>query len=76
LKGAKKGEATSVAIILLPSGNFAMSGVAIKLYIWFANGSNIIVIRIIDIMQRRAVVRNSKRCLINGCSEWPFIIYE
>ena len=37
LKGAKKGEATSVAIMLLPSGNFSMSGVAIKLYIWFLN---------------------------------------
>jgi hypothetical protein len=33
LKGAKKGDATSVAIMLLPSGSLAISGVAMKLYI-------------------------------------------
>ena len=38
LKGAKKGDATSVAIMLRPSGNLAIRGLATKLYISLEKG--------------------------------------
>ena len=61
LNGAKKGEATSVAIILLPSGNLAIRGVAIKSYIWLEKGIRNNVITKIHAILRKAVVLNSCR---------------
>ncbi len=61
LKGVKNGEATSVAIMLPPSGNFSIKGMAIKLYIWFAKGRKTSAIRKTQIMLFRAAVLNSNR---------------
>ena len=61
LKGAKKGDATSVAIMLLPSGNIAIRGLATKLYISLEKGIKINVITKMHIILRRTAFRNSKR---------------
>ena len=61
LKGAKKGDATSTAIILEPSGKTFNNGSAKKLYILFANGVSIRAqIAIVEIIIS-SLFRSSKR---------------
>tara|TARA_X000000368_G_C22724930_1_gene576915 strand:+ start:118 stop:345 length:228 start_codon:yes stop_codon:yes gene_type:complete len=61
LKGAKKGDATSVAIMLLPSGNFAIRGLATKLYISLEKGIKINVITKMHVILHKTAFRNSSR---------------
>ena len=65
LNGARKGDATSTAIILEPSGSTLNKGMDKKLYIVFANGDNKMVHIAIDEIIISSLFLSSSRWSVN-----------
>src|SRR3970282_1451723 len=67
LSGVRNGEATSVAIMLMPAGNTSMSGCAINAYTWFEPGTIMSTIKTAPTAPNAITsrLRSSMRCETN-----------